>query len=86
MADILNIGDCKKCGNPNLTCKYNYFGEGELEIHAWEHKCLDCGGRQTTAYRSDDDEIVFAEMQVDQCPYCNRKGERSSGVDVDGGP
>jgi|TARA_B110000467_G_C18261627_1_gene446671 hypothetical protein len=72
MADIQTIGGCQKCGSASLTCKYNFFGEGELQIHSWEHKCLDCGHRLTTAYRTDDEDIVFADEDVDHCPYCGR--------------
>jgi hypothetical protein len=52
-----------------LRCKYNRFEQGDLAIHSWELKCLDCGYRQTIAYRSDDE----AEDQPEnprQCPFC----------------
>jgi uncharacterized Zn-finger protein len=64
-------GTCKKCGSDRLTCRYNHFQQDELEIHSWEHRCPDCGNRQTTAYRSDDED----ELPPDNpglCPYCGR--------------
>ena len=77
MADIQTIGDCENCAGASLTCKYNYFCEGELQIHSWEHKCPDCGQRRTTAYRSDDEDIIFADIVTDTCPYCQRRGDPS---------
>jgi len=76
MADIQIVGGCKKCGSASLTCKYNFFKQSDLEIHSWEHKCLDCGHRLTTAYRSDDEDIDFEAETVDQCPYCQRQGNK----------
>ncbi len=76
MADIQTVGGCKKCGSDAVTCKYNYFEQGDLEIHSWEHKCIDCGHRLTTAYRSDDEDIDFTAEQVNQCPYCQRIGTK----------
>ena len=66
----------------NLQCKYNRFAADELEIHAWELKCLDCGYRQTIAYRSDDEDIEdvdWASGQQETCPFCQRS-ELSPGI------
>ena len=51
-----------------LRCKYNRFEQGELRIDSWELKCLDCGLRQTVAYRSDDEEPPTDAPDV--CPFC----------------
>lgn len=57
-----------------LVCKYNHFESDDLTIDAWELKCLDCGWRETIAYRSD--ELDPAETGPDfnprQCPFCHR--------------
>ena len=53
----------------NLVCKYNHFEADDLTIDSWELKCLDCGLRQTIAYRSDEED----EDQPDnpkECPFC----------------
>ena len=73
MANIQPAGTCQKCDSDQLTCRYNYFQQDELEIHSWEHRCPDCGNRLTTAYRSDDED----ELPPDNpclCPYCGRLG------------
>ena len=77
MADIQTVDACcKKCDSTSLNCKYNFFEQEDLEIHSWEHKCIDCGYRLTTAYRSDDEDIDFTAELVDQCPYCGRQGNK----------
>lgn len=53
-----------------LQCKYNRFAAADLEIHSWELKCLDCGYRQTVAYRSDDEDIDWATRGQEVCPFC----------------
>jgi hypothetical protein len=65
-----------KCPQPelrdacNLACKYNFFSAGELTIHSWELRCLDCGLRETVAYRSDEtDEEPPANPAC--CPFCH---------------
>ena len=52
----LTIGGCPQCGSAKLTCKYNRFESEDLRIDSWEHRCPDCGHRDTSAFRSDDDE------------------------------
>ena len=54
----------------NLVCKYNYFEADELSINSWELKCLDCGLRQTIAYRSDEEEEEDIPENPKQCPFC----------------
>lgn len=71
--DRKTIGDCPQCDASGLTCTWNFFEGKGLVIHSWEHKCLGCGLRETTAYRSDDDEGLPAKP--DECPYCHREPE-----------
>ena len=52
----ITIGGCPKCGSDLMTCQQNHFKNDELEIFSWEHKCPDCGFRQTEAFRSDDED------------------------------
>ncbi len=70
--DIQTVGDCPKCNAENLTCRYNHFESDELRIDSWEHKCADCGYRETTAYRSDDPEEL-QPVDAFSCPYCGRQ-------------
>jgi ssDNA-binding Zn-finger/Zn-ribbon topoisomerase 1 len=69
------IGDCPKCNGNDLACTYNRFERDGLTIDSWEHKCPDCGLRETTAHRSDEDEDDVKKETVDPyvCPYCGRK-------------
>lgn len=65
-------GACPKCGADAVQCFYNHFEKGELTIDSWEHKCLNCGGRQTKAFRSDDaSQETPIEPRV--CPFCARQ-------------
>ncbi len=70
--DLHRIGGCPKCGSDSLTCRYNHFERDELRIDSWEHKCPDCGHRETTAYRSDEDDSVPVGIDPRECPYCGR--------------
>ncbi|MGI8982298.1 MAG: hypothetical protein ACR2FY_23960 [Pirellulaceae bacterium] len=63
--------ECPKCHATQLTCRYNYFDRGDLQIHAWEHKCQDCGWRETKAFRSDEP-APAAGASATQCPFCGR--------------
>ncbi len=56
-----------------LVCKYNHFESEELTIDAWELRCLDCGWRETIAYRSDEDESPDVGDDPEQCPFCKLK-------------
>lgn len=55
-----------------LVCKYNYFEGDDFTIDAYELKCLDCGWRDTIAYRSDelDEEELADDFNCKQCPFC----------------
>jgi hypothetical protein len=64
-------GVCPKCQATTLACRYNFFDRGDLQIHAWEHKCPDCGWRETKAYRSDEP-APAAGVNVAACPFCGR--------------
>ena len=66
--------ECPKCHAAQLACRYNYFDRGDLQIHAWEHKCPDCGWRETKAFRSDEP-APAAGVSAAQCPFCGRAGE-----------
>lgn len=50
-----------------LSCKYNRFEGPDLRIDSWELKCLDCGHRETIAFRSDE---LAPEVDPTQCPFC----------------
>ena len=73
--EIQPAGDCPKCNQPALACAYNHFEREELVIDAWEHKCANCGFRDTIAYRSDEPDSLPDDGVTDHCPYCGRKGE-----------
>ncbi len=66
------IGGCPQCESGAYTCKYNRFESDDLRIDSWEHKCPDCGHRETTAFRSDDEE-ANPDQDTLLCPYCERK-------------
>lgn len=66
------IGDCPKCGGHDLACAYNHFESEELTIDSWEHKCAGCGFRETTAFRSDDEDAMPEDVDPHICPYCAR--------------
>lgn len=73
----ITIGGCPKCGSDLLTCQQNHFQNDELEIYSWEHKCPDCGFRQTEAFRSDDEDEEFDPAAAATCPFCGRAAEAS---------
>lgn len=66
------IGNCPKCRGNQFTCSYNHFQSEDLTIDSWEHKCLDCGFRETEAFRSDAEEPIPDDLDVKVCPYCGR--------------
>ena len=73
--DTQTVGACPKCHAVDLTCRYNHFEKDDLRIESWEHKCFECGYRETTAFRSDDpDEIQ--PVDAGSCPYCGRQASR----------
>ena len=57
-----------------LVCKYNHFQSDDLEINAWELKCLDCGWRDTVGFRSDEMDEDDEDVDPTQCPFCQIKG------------
>jgi hypothetical protein len=69
--DQQQIGNCEKCGTGAVRCTYNFFSRDDLQIHTWEHRCLDCSVRETTAYRSDE-EPDDQPPDPTACPYCGR--------------
>jgi Zn finger protein HypA/HybF involved in hydrogenase expression len=70
--DRVSIGNCPKCGGADFRCSYNHFAREDLTIDSWEHRCLNCGLRETKAYRSD--QPLEADVDVTACPFCGRKG------------
>ena len=76
--ESLRIGDCPKCNGNFLACTYNHFGKDDLTIDSWEHKCPDCGFRETTAFRSDEDDWKEEKVDPRVCPYCDRKPQTTN--------
>jgi ssDNA-binding Zn-finger/Zn-ribbon topoisomerase 1 len=65
------VGECPRCGQGKLACSYNLFQAEALRIDSWEHKCPDCGHRETKAFRSD---AEGAEgLNPEACPFCGRR-------------
>jgi hypothetical protein len=64
-------GSCPKCQQASVACRYNFFDRGDLQVHSWEHRCTNCGWRETKAFRSDDSQ-QSATPAV--CPMCERRG------------
>lgn len=73
--DIQTVGHCPQCNADLLTCRYNFFTNDDLQINSWEHKCAQCGYRDTTAYRSDESE-ESRPTDPRTCPYCGRQGNQ----------
>ena len=71
--DTQEIGRCPKCDGEPLSCSYNHFANDGLTIDAWEHKCADCGFRDTRAFRSDDESDDEQVVDPRICPFCGRK-------------
>ncbi len=72
------IGHCPKCNGNELACTYNHFEKDDLIIDSWEHKCPDCGFRETTAFRSDEDDWIEEKVDPCVCPYCDRKPQTAN--------
>ena len=62
---------CPQCQGASLACRFNFFDRGDLQIHSWEHRCANCGWRETQAFRSD---APAAGATPDVCPWCGRQG------------
>lgn len=73
--NIVPIGECPKCRADELQCSYNHFERDELIIDAWEHKCGNCGFRDTRGYRTDEPDSIPPDVDVGKCPWCERTGE-----------
>ena len=74
-AEEKKIGGCPQCGSDKLICKYNLFESDDLRIDSWEHRCPNCGHRETIAFRNDEEDAMPEDGAApDCCPYCNRKG------------
>jgi len=58
-----------------LRCKTNRFAGGDLTIDTWEIRCLDCGLRETVAYRSDDPDAAPIGGDPRVCPFCRVRQE-----------
>jgi len=71
-ANRLSIGPCPQC-QAELVCSYNHFERGELTIDSWEHKCANCGFRETKAYRSDQPAPADEAANPLVCPFCQRR-------------
>ena len=69
-------GSCPECHQGSIQCSHNYFEEGDLRIASWEHRCNECGFRETTAIRSDELEEK-EKANFDLCPFCQRRSERN---------
>ena len=65
-------GVCPKCGGDSVVCRFNFFDRGDLQVHSWEHKCGNCGWRETQAFRSDAPLAAGVDPAV--CPWCSRRG------------
>jgi hypothetical protein len=70
--DRQEIGRCN-CNRGSVTCSYNLFRDDTRTIHSWEHRCSDCGHRETRAFRSDE-ENPEPTGDATVCPFCGRHG------------
>jgi len=68
--DIQSAGACPNCGAEGVQCRYNHFEKDDLRIDSWEHRCGNCGHRETRGFRSDDPDT--GGRVVDRCPWCQR--------------
>ena len=71
--DRQHAGACPKCDANAIVCSYNHFERDDLVIDSWEHKCANCGFRETKAYRSDESPADEAQVNPALCPYCGRR-------------
>jgi ssDNA-binding Zn-finger/Zn-ribbon topoisomerase 1 len=72
-ASTQSAGTCPKCAAGAVLCRFNFFDRGDLVVHSWEHKCGNCGWRETQAYRSDTPPPA-ADIDPAICPWCGRRG------------
>lgn len=74
--DQQTIGPCPRCSHGTLRCSYNLFSKDALTIQSWEHRCPECGHRETKAFRSDAaDPQPTGDPTV--CPFCGRQAPAS---------
>ena len=73
--DQQSSGKCPGCKRRTVSCSYNLFSRDDRMIHSWEHRCAECGRRETQAFRSNDNE---SDPAVDPtvCPFCGRKAAK----------
>ena len=67
------IGKCPKCQGDHLVCSYNHFENQAVTIDSWEHKCANCGFRETQAFRNDEPDADRGSVDPAICPYCQRQ-------------
>jgi hypothetical protein len=72
-ASTQRAGVCPKCGGDAVVCRFNFFDRGDLQVHSWEHKCANCGWRETQAFRSDAPQRAEG-VDPGTCPWCGRHG------------
>jgi hypothetical protein len=65
---------CPQCQAATVACRFNFFDRGDLQIHSWEHRCQNCGWRETRALRSDAPPEPQAGTDPNVCPLCGRLG------------
>jgi ssDNA-binding Zn-finger/Zn-ribbon topoisomerase 1 len=70
--DRQTISPCPQCSQGPLICSYNLFEKDALTIHSWEHRCANCGHRETQAFRSDQS-TADAAGDPTICPFCGRQ-------------
>ena len=56
-------------------CRFNRFARDDLSIWSWELRCVDCGYRETIAYRTDEEQSSDADPEI--CPFCQLEGMQS---------
>ena len=66
-------GKCPRCQSGDVICSYNHFVRDALTIDSWEHKCPNCGFRETKAFRNDETLPLGESADPTVCPYCKRK-------------
>ena len=69
----LDVGPCPQCGG-TVTCLHNRFANEVHRIDSWEHRCGNCGKRDTEAFRKP---AADPEPEIDPlvCPFCARRVE-----------
>jgi ssDNA-binding Zn-finger/Zn-ribbon topoisomerase 1 len=70
--NLQEVGACPKCQVGTVVCLHNRFENDLHRIDSWEHKCPNCGQRETEAFRKlpTDPE---PERDPLVCPFCSRK-------------